>query len=47
VVKRLMEFVAEMAPDLGVRGNKALGIRPAGHVRTPKPLLLREGREYD
>ena len=47
VVKRLMEFVAEMAPDLGVRGNKALGIRPAGHVDHPKPLLLREGREYD
>lgn len=49
VVKRLQELIAEMAADLGMgkanKKNRAPGVREAGQVDSPKPLLKSEGVE--
>ena len=47
VVKRLQDQIAAMDKDLGIRGKKAPGVRAAGQVADPKPLLMRNGIEYD
>jgi arylsulfatase A len=39
IVARLLARIDEMDRDLGRRGNRAPGIRPAGHVANPRPLL--------
>ena len=46
VVKRLQELIARMDKDLG-KGKDGPGVRPAGHVDNPKPLLMRQPNEYD
>ncbi len=47
VVKRLQELITKMAADLGMekanKKNSAPGVRPAGNVDNPKPLLESEG----
>ena len=44
VVKRLQELIAKMGADLGIdksnKKNAAPGVRPAGRVNNPQPLLL-------
>ena len=44
VVKRLQDLIAKMDADLGIdKGKKkdtAPGVRPAGRVDNPQPLLL-------
>ncbi len=47
VVKRLQEQIAAMDKDLGIKGDKAPGVRAAGQVANPKPLLMRNGIEDD
>lgn len=50
VVTRLHALIAKMDADLGIeKGNngKGPGVRSAGHVDNPKPLLLRSKAEYD
>ena len=46
VVKRLQDLIAKMDADLGVdkgkKKNAAPGVRPAGHVDTPQPLLMQD-----
>lgn len=39
VVKRLEKLIGPMADDLGLKGDKAPGIRPVGRVSKPVPLL--------
>lgn len=46
VVKRLQELVTQMESDLGIK-NKGPGVRARGQVDHPKPLLKRDGIEYD
>lgn len=46
VVKKMQQLVELMDKDLGVRG-KGPGVRPAGEVENPKPLLKRDRTEYD
>jgi arylsulfatase A-like enzyme len=41
VVLRLQGYIAEMGKDLGLRGEKAPGIRPAGRVGNPLPLVMK------
>lgn len=43
VVDRLKKLVSVMAGDLGIRGDKAPGIRPPGRVENAKPLLKQPG----
>lgn len=40
IVKRLTDCLPEIDKDLGISSDKAPGIRPAGFVPDPKPLLL-------
>jgi len=44
VMKRLQDLIAKMDADLGIdksnKKNAAPGVRPAGHVDNPQPLLL-------
>jgi arylsulfatase A-like enzyme len=51
VVKRLQALIAKMDQDLGIekgrKGKVAPGVRPAGHVDNPQPLLMRHPNEYD
>jgi arylsulfatase A-like enzyme len=47
VVKRLKTLLERMDGDLGLRGDKALGVRRPGNVSNPKPLLKRGAHEYD
>ena len=46
VVKSLQDLVWKMDADLGIKG-KGPGVRPAGHVDNPQPLLMRGPMEYD
>ena len=39
VVARLLDLVGQMDRDLGRRGGRAPGIRPAGQVADPRPLV--------
>ena len=41
VVKRLQDLIRPMDEDLGLKGDKAPGIRPPGRVEDPQPLLLK------
>jgi arylsulfatase A len=47
VVNRLQGYLETMDKDLGLKGNAAPGVRPAGHVENPQPLLKRDETEYD
>jgi arylsulfatase A-like enzyme len=42
VIKDLEVYVTEMDKDLGIKGNKAPGVRPPDRVDDPKPLLLKK-----
>lgn len=42
-VARLQGYIAAMARDLGLRGDKAPGVRPAGRVENPQPLVMKSG----
>ena len=46
VVKRLQALIVRMDKDLG-KGKDGPGVRAAGHVDNPKPLLMRQPNEYD
>lgn len=39
IVQRLQEHIHRIAADLGLKGGKAPGIRPAGRVTKPVPLV--------
>jgi arylsulfatase A len=47
VVKRLQTLLERMDGDLGLRGDKAPGVRRPGNVSNPQPLLKRGAHEYD
>ena len=46
VVQRLRGYIRQMGHDLGVTGQGP-GVRASGIVEQPRPLLLRDGMEYD
>ena len=46
VVKRLKALIDAIQEEIGKKGPRT-GVRPAGHVKNPKPLMLRTVAEYD
>jgi hypothetical protein len=46
-VKRLKGFIEKMNADLGISLGRGPGVRPCGKVANPKPLLMRDAKEYD
>jgi arylsulfatase A-like enzyme len=47
VVQQLKGFIGKMDADLGISLGRGPGARPCGKVANPKPLLMRDAKEYD